>query len=86
LNLSFTITSKRKLNELVENKLVDGWNDPRMSTLSGMRRRGYPPAAIREFIKRVGVSKSESVISMTVLEDTLRSHLNKVAPPGDGRF
>lgn len=80
LNLSFTITSKRKLNELVENKLVDGWDDPRMSTLSGMRRRGYSPAAIREFIKRVGVSKSESVISMTVLEDTLRSHLNKVAP------
>ncbi|MCX7544764.1 glutamine--tRNA ligase/YqeY domain fusion protein [Marinicella gelatinilytica] len=80
LNLSFTITSKRKLNELVENKLVDGWDDPRMSTLSGMRRRGYPPAAIREFIKRVGVSKSESVISMTVLEDTLRSHLNKVSP------
>jgi len=80
LNLSFTITSKRKLNQLVENKLVDGWDDPRMSTLSGMRRRGYPPAAIREFIKRVGISKSESVISMTVLEDTLRSHLNKVAP------
>ena len=80
LNVSFTITSKRKLNELVENKLVDGWNDPRMSTLSGMRRRGYPPAAIREFIKRVGVSKSNSVISMTVLEDTLRSHLNTVAP------
>lgn len=80
LNLSFTITSKRKLNELVENKLVDGWDDPRMSTLSGLRRRGYPPAAIREFIRRVGVSKSESVISMTVLEDTLRSHLNKVAP------
>ncbi|GAA4818816.1 glutamine--tRNA ligase [Marinicella pacifica] len=80
LNLSFTITSKRKLNQLVENNVVDGWDDPRMSTLSGMRRRGYPPAAIREFIKRVGVSKSESVISMTVLEDTLRSHLNKVAP------
>ncbi len=80
LNLSFTITSKRKLNQLVENNVVDGWDDPRMSTLSGMRRRGYPPAAIREFIKRVGVSKSESVISMTVLEDILRSHLNKVAP------
>lgn len=80
LNLSFTITSKRKLSQLVEAKLVDGWDDPRMSTLSGMRRRGYPPAAIREFIKRVGVSKNESVISMTVLEDTLRSHLNKVAP------
>jgi len=80
LNVSFTITSKRKLNQLVDNNVVDGWDDPRMSTLSGMRRRGYPPAAIREFIKRVGVSKSESVISMTVLEDTLRSHLNKVAP------
>jgi glutaminyl-tRNA synthetase len=80
LNVSFTITSKRKLNQLVEEKVVDGWDDPRMSTISGMRRRGYPPEAIREFVKQVGISKKESVISMTVLEDVLRNHLNKTAP------
>ncbi|MCX7554167.1 glutamine--tRNA ligase/YqeY domain fusion protein [Marinicella sp. S1101] len=80
LNLSFTITSKRRLSKLVEEQVVDGWNDPRMSTISGLRRRGYPPAGIREFIKQVGVSKKESVISMTVLEDAIRHHLNIVAP------
>ncbi|WP_395375630.1 glutamine--tRNA ligase/YqeY domain fusion protein [Marinicella sp. W31] len=80
LNVSFTITSKRKLSQLVENNHVDGWNDPRMSTISGMRRRGYPPEAIREFIKSVGVTKSESVIPMTVLEDSVRGVLNKTAP------
>ncbi|WP_223788580.1 glutamine--tRNA ligase/YqeY domain fusion protein [Marinicella meishanensis] len=80
LNVSFTVTSKRRLSQLVEQGTVDGWNDPRMSTLSGLRRRGYPPAAIRSFIKSVGVSKKESVISMTVLEDAIRNHLNKTAP------
>lgn len=80
LNVSFTVTSKRRLSQLVEQGTVDGWNDPRMSTLSGLRRRGYPPAAIRAFIKSVGVSKKESVISMTVLEDAIRNHLNKTAP------
>ncbi len=80
LNVSYTITSKRKLNQLVESKVVDGWNDPRMSTLSGMRRRGYPPEAIRNFVKDVGVSKKESVISMTVLEDAVRDVLNKTSP------
>jgi len=80
LNVSYTITSKRKLNELVENEFVDGWNDPRMSTLSGLRRRGYPAAAIRDFVKQVGVSKKNSVISMTVLEDVIRNHLNQTSP------
>lgn len=80
LNVSYTITSKRRLSKLVEEGVVDGWNDPRMSTLSGLRRRGYPPAAIREFIKQVGVSKKEQIISMTVLEDAIRNHLNKTAP------
>ncbi|TDR18294.1 glutamine--tRNA ligase/YqeY domain fusion protein [Marinicella litoralis] len=80
LNVSYTITSKRRLSQLVEQGVVDGWNDPRMSTISGLRRRGYPPAAIREFVKTVGVSKKESVISMTVLEDVIRNNLNKTAP------
>ena len=80
LNVSFTITSKRKLSQLVENQHVDGWDDPRMSTISGMRRRGYPPEAIREFVKTVGVTKSESVIPMTVLEDSVRGVLNRTAP------
>ncbi|MCF6300710.1 MAG: glutamine--tRNA ligase, partial [Proteobacteria bacterium] len=80
LNLSFSITSKRKLNQLVESKVVDGWDDPRMSTLSAMRRRGYPAVAIRDFIKTVGVTKNESVIPMTVLEDSVRNNLNKTAP------
>ena len=80
LNVSYTITSKRRLSKLVEEGVVDGWNDPRMSTISGLRRRGYPPAAIRDFIKSVGVSKRESVISMTVLEDVIRNNLNKSAP------
>ncbi|MEZ5471754.1 MAG: glutamine--tRNA ligase/YqeY domain fusion protein [Marinicella sp.] len=80
LNVSFTITSKRRLSKLVEEGIVDDWNDPRMSTISGLRRRGYPPAAIREFVKAVGVSKKESVISMTVLEDAIRNNLNKTAP------
>ncbi len=80
LNVSFTITSKRRLSQLVEQGNVDGWNDPRMSTISGLRRRGYPPAAIRDFVKQVGVSKKNSVISMTVLEDVIRHHLNQTSP------
>lgn len=80
LNLSFTVTSKRRLSQLVEQGTVDGWDDPRMSTISGLRRRGYPPAAIRDFIKQVGISKKESVISMTVLEDVIRHHLNQTSP------
>jgi glutaminyl-tRNA synthetase len=80
LNISHTITSKRKLRELVEDHHVTGWNDPRMPTLQGMRQRGYPPAAIRRFCELIGISKSDSVIDMSVLEECIRDDLNKHAP------
>jgi glutaminyl-tRNA synthetase len=80
LNLSHTITSKRKLRQLVEEKHVSGWNDPRMPTLKGMRQRGFPPAALRHFCQLIGVSKSDSVIDMSVLEECVRDDLNKNAP------
>lgn len=80
LNLSHTITSKRKLKKLVDDKIVDGWDDPRMSTLSGVRRRGIPAAAIRNMCEMLGVSKTDSVIDLTVLEDYVRDELNRTAP------
>lgn len=80
LNLTYTIMSKRKLIELVENKLVDGWDDPRLSTLAGLRRRGYTPHSIRTFSERIGISKADSWIDMGVLEDCLREDLNESAP------
>jgi glutaminyl-tRNA synthetase len=80
LNLSYTIMSKRKLLELVEKKLVSGWDDPRMPTLSGMRRRGYTPEAIRSFSDRVGIAKRNNVIDVGLLEFSVREHLNKIAP------
>ncbi len=76
LNVSHTMTSKRKLKQLVEGKYVDGWDDPRMPTLRGLRRRGFPPAAIREFCELTGLSKSNSIIDMTVLEECVRNELN----------
>lgn len=76
LNLAFTVTSKRKLSQLVERGIVAGWDDPRMPTLAGMRRRGYPPEAVREFIRRVGVTKKENTIEMGALESAVREHLN----------
>ncbi len=76
LNVSHTITSKRKLKFLVENKLVAGWDDPRMSTIAGLRRRGFTPAALREFVKRVGISKNDSVTDMALLEECVRDDLN----------
>ena len=76
LNLSHTVTSKRKLRELVEQNVVSGWNDPRMPTLSGMRKRGYPPAAIRQFCEMIGISRSDSVIDMSLLEACVREALN----------
>lgn len=79
LNLTYSVMSKRKMIELVENKLVDGWDDPRMATLAGLRRRGYTPASIRLFAERIGVSKADSWIDMTVLEDCLREDLNEEA-------
>lgn len=77
LNLAYTVTSKRKLLQLVQEGHVTGWNDPRMPTLSGMRRRGYPPEAIREFCNRVGVAKADSLIDMSLLEYCVREDLNK---------
>ncbi len=79
LNLTYSVMSKRKLIELVENKLVDGWDDPRMNTLVGVRRRGYTPESIRLFTERIGISKADSWIDMTILEDCLREDLNERA-------
>ena len=80
LNLTYTITSKRKLLQLVEEKRVDGWNDPRMPTIVGIRRRGYTPESIRLFCERIGVSKADSWIDMSVLEQALRDDLDARAP------
>ncbi len=79
LNLTYSVMSKRKMIDLVENRLVDGWDDPRMNTLAGLRRRGYTPAAIRLFAERIGISKADSWIDMTILEDCLREDLNEHA-------
>ena len=80
LNLTYTVMSKRKLIELVDSKLVDGWDDPRLSTLAGVRRRGFTPRAIRLFADRIGISKADSWIDMSILEDCLREDLNESAP------
>ena len=80
LNLGYTVLSKRKLQELVSTGKVSGWDDPRMPTLAGMRRRGFPPQALRKFCTRVGISKSDSWIDMSVLEDCVREELNESAP------
>ncbi len=80
LNLNYTVMSKRKLRQLVEEGYVNGWDDPRMPTLSGLRRRGYTPEAIRDFCQRIGVAKSNSVIDIALLEHCLREDLNKRAP------
>ena len=79
LNLSHTVTSKRKLRQLVEENAVNGWDDPRLPTLRGMRKRGYPAAAIRQFCEIVGISRSDSVIDMSLLEACVREELNKTA-------
>jgi glutaminyl-tRNA synthetase len=79
LNLNYTVMSKRRLLQLVNENHVSGWDDPRMPTLSGMRRRGYTPEAIREFCDRVGVAKRENMIDIGLLEFCVREHLNKVA-------
>ena len=80
LNLAYAVTSKRKLNTLVQEKIVSGWDDPRMPTLAGMRRRGYPPAALRDFSKRIGVTKKENLIEMALLETCVREVLDHDAP------
>ncbi|WMI68962.1 glutamine--tRNA ligase/YqeY domain fusion protein [Mangrovimonas sp. YM274] len=80
LNLSYTVMSKRKLLKLVEDGVVSGWDDPRMPTISGLRRRGYTPSSIRQFIEKVGVAKRENVIDVSLLEFCVREDLNKTAP------
>jgi len=80
LNINYTVMSKRKLKQLVDEKLVDGWDDPRMPTLDGMRRRGYTPASIRNFCDMVGVTRSNSVVDMSMLEHCLRDDLDKTSP------
>ncbi|WP_225639527.1 glutamine--tRNA ligase [Candidatus Profftia sp. (ex Adelges kitamiensis)] len=80
LNLEYTIISKRKLKQLVIKHIVEGWDDPRMPTISGLRRRGYTPASIREFCLRIGVTRQENNIAMAVLESCVRDDLNKIAP------
>jgi glutaminyl-tRNA synthetase len=79
LNLNYTVMSKRKLLQLVEENHVDGWDDPRMPTISGLRRRGYTPASIREFCERIGVAKRENMIDVGLLEFCIREDLNKTA-------
>ena len=79
LNLSHTITSKRKLLYLVENNIVDGWDDPRMPTISGLRRRGYTPTSIRNFVEKVGIAKRDNIIDVSLLEFCAREDLNKTA-------
>jgi glutaminyl-tRNA synthetase len=79
-NLSHTVVSKRKLLQLVEEKHVTGWDDPRMSTISGMRRRGYTPASIRNFAKTIGIAKRTNLIDVSLLEFCVREDLNKIAP------
>ena len=80
LNTSYTVTSKRKLKQLVDDGIVAGWDDPRMPTIAGLRRRGYTPAAIREFCERVGTTRSDGVVDVAMLEHAIRDDLNRNAP------
>ncbi|WP_341504000.1 glutamine--tRNA ligase [Gallaecimonas sp. GXIMD4217] len=80
LNLEYTMMSKRKLNQLVVDKHVEGWDDPRMPTIAGLRRRGYTPGSIREFCKRIGVTKQDNTVEMAMLEACIRDDLNENAP------
>lgn len=80
LNLTYTVMSKRKLLQLVQEKHVQSWDDPRMPTISGLRRRGYTPESIRSFCEKIGVARFNSMIDVTVLENSIREHLNKIAP------
>ncbi len=80
LNINYTVTSKRKLKALVDEGVVDGWDDPRMPTIAGMRRRGFTPAALRQFCEMVGVARSEGIVDMAMLEHAIRDDLDKNAP------
>ena len=84
LNLSYTVMSKRKIIELVQNNYVSGWDDPRMPTISGFRRRGYTPESIRNFANRIGIAKRDNVIDVSLLEFSVREHLNQIAPRAMG--
>jgi len=79
LNLGYTVLSKRSLTELVRRGLVDGWDDPRMPTLAGLRRRGVPPEAIREFVRRIGMARANSVVDLALFEHAIRDRLNPIA-------
>src|SRR5690606_34803266 len=79
-NLSHTVVSKRKLLYLVEQGVVNGWDDPRMPTISGLRRRGYTPESIRAFADTIGIAKRDNVVDVSLLEFHIREHLNKIAP------
>lgn len=79
LTLSYTVTSKRRLNSLIDTGKVDGWDDPRLPTISGLRRRGFPAVAIKNFCQRIGLSKKETIIDFTILEDEVRNTLNNSA-------
>ena len=80
MNLSYTVTSKRKLLELIKENFVESWDDPRMPTISGLRRRGYTPKSLRNFVDAAGVSKRENIIDISLLEHSLREDLNSIAP------
>ena len=80
LNLSYTVTSKRKLKELIEKKIVYSWDDPRMPTISGLRRRGYTPESLKSFVFTAGIAKRDNIIEASLLEFCARDHLNKIAP------
>ena len=80
LNLSYTVMSKRKLKALIDQSYVSGWDDPRMPTISGLRRRGYTPESLQNFVNTAGVAKRENIIDVSLLEFCLRDHLNKIAP------
>ena len=84
LNLTYTVLSKRVLTELVRGGHVSGWDDPRMPTLAGLRRRGVPPEALRDFVKRIGVAKANSVVDAGVLDFSIREVLNKYGAPAHG--
>ena len=79
MNVAYMITSKRKLRRLIEEGKVANWDDPRMSTISGMRRRGYPPAALRTFCDKVGIAKRDNLIDIALLDACVREELNKTA-------
>ena len=80
LNMSYTIMSKRKLSLLIENKIVSSWDDPRMPTISGMRKRGYPSKSLINFVKKAGIAKRENIIDFSLLEFYVREELNKICP------